>query len=52
MPGWLQLEALKLPGSFVALVSRAAGAPNWHGQEVLLASALDSVLHASASDCS
>lgn len=43
MPGWVQLEALKLPGSFVALASRIAGAPSRHGHDVLLASALGSV---------
>lgn len=50
MPGWVQLEALKLPGLFVALASRIAGAPSRHGHDVVLGSALGSVLHAGASD--
>lgn len=50
VPGWVQLEALKLPGSFVALASRIAGAPSRHSHDVLLPSALGRVLHAGASD--
>lgn len=52
VPGWVQLEALRLPGLCVALASPTASAPSQHGHGAPLARALGSVSHAGVSDCS
>lgn len=52
VPGWVQLEALRLPGLCVALASHTAGAPSHYGHGAPLAKALGSVSHAGISDCS
>lgn len=52
VPGWVQLEALRLPGLRGALASHTAGAPSQYGHGAPLARALGSVSHAGISDCS
>lgn len=52
VPGWVQLEALRLPGLCVALASHTAGAPSQYCHGGPLARALGSVSHAAIFDCS